>query len=84
MDIDEVENLKENDEEFRKSLNLSNIINNEELNENTSNVYNPPQFQLNCLLIIFRIKKSLKNWSIALKVVNNVLWLKINRKKTIM
>ena len=38
MDIDEVENLKENDEEFRKGLNLGNIINNEELNENASNV----------------------------------------------
>ena len=42
MDIDEVENLKENDEKFRKGLNLINIINNEELNENDSNVYNPP------------------------------------------
>ena len=41
MDIDEVENLKENDGEFRKGLNLGNIINNEELNENASNVYNP-------------------------------------------
>jgi len=26
MDIEEVENLKENDEEFRKGLNPSNII----------------------------------------------------------
>ncbi len=53
MDIDEVENLKENDEEFRKGLNLGNIINNEELNENASNVYNPPHFQSELLINYF-------------------------------
>ena len=80
MEIDEVENLKENDEEFRKGLNLSNIINHEELNENASNVYNPPQFQTELLINYFQNKKIFKKVSIALNVVNNVLWLKINRK----
>ena len=64
MDIDEVENLKENDEEFRKGLNLGNIINNEELIENASNVYNPPQFQTELLINYFQNKKIFK------KVVN--------------
>ena len=61
MDIDEVGNLKENDEEFRKALNFGNIIiNNEELNENTYNVYNPPQFQTELLINYFQNKKNFK------------------------
>jgi len=60
MDIEENENLKENDEEFRKGLNLGNIINNEDLNENASNVYNPPQFQTELLINFFQNKKILK------------------------
>ena len=59
MDIDEVENLKENDEEFRKGFNLSNIIKNKKLNENASNVYNPPQFQTELLINYFQNKKNL-------------------------
>ena len=64
MNVDEDQSLKENDEEFRNGLNLGNIINNEELNENASNVYNPPQFQTELLINYFQNKKIFK------KVVN--------------
>ena len=49
MNIDEVKNLKKDDEEFQKGLNLDNIINNEDLNKNPSNVNNPHQFQTDSL-----------------------------------
>ena len=67
MDFDEVGNLKENDEEFRKGLNSGNIINNEELNEHASNVYNPPQFQTELLIKYFQNKKIFKKVVICTK-----------------
>ena len=74
MYIDEVENLKQNDEEFRKGLNIGNIIKYESLNEMTLMGIILFISKLNCWSIIFRIKKSLKKWLIALNAVNNVLW----------
>ena len=41
MDIEENENLKDNDEEFRAGWRERNIINNDNLNENPPNIYNP-------------------------------------------
>ena len=79
MDIDEVENLKQNYEEFRKGLNLDNIINNEYLNENASNGYKPLLFQTELLSIIFRIKKSFKSWSIEPKCGKQCIKVKDNQ-----
>ena len=60
MDIEEIENLKDNDEEFRAGLKERNIINDDNLNENPPNAYNPSQSQTKLLINYFQDKKIFK------------------------
>ena len=60
MDFVENENLKDNDEEFRAGLGERNIMNNDNLNENPPNIYNPAQFQSELLINYFQDKKIFK------------------------
>ena len=60
MDIEEIENLKDNDEEFRAGLGERNIMNNDNLNENPPNIYNPAQYQSELLINYFQDKKIFK------------------------
>ena len=60
MEIEENENLEDNDKEFRDGLKDRNIINDDNLNENPPNAYNPSQFQTELLINYFQDKKIFK------------------------
>ena len=78
MDIEENENLKANDEEFRSGLRERNIMNNDNLNENPPNIYNPAQFQSELLINYFQDKKIFKKivicpkYGLQSKMVKNI------------
>ena len=62
MEIEENENLEDNDKEFRDGLKDRNIINDDNLNENPPNVYNPSLFQTELLINYFQDKKIFKKF----------------------
>ena len=61
MEIEEVENLIENDKDFKEGIDQVNInLNNDDINEIPPTIYNPVQFQTEILINYFQNKNIFK------------------------
>ena len=81
MEIEEEENLFENDKNFKEGINQGNInINNDELNEIPSNIYNPVQFQTEILINYFQNKNIFKKCVVCPKCGLQCKMVKDNQK----
>ena len=57
MEIEEVENLIENDKDFKEGIDQVNInLNNDDINEIPPTIYNPVKFQIEILINYFQNK----------------------------
>ena len=81
MEIEEVENLIENDKDFKEGIDQVNInLNNDDINEIPPTIYNPVQFQTEILINYFQNKNIFKKIVVCPKCGQQCKMVKDNQK----
>ena len=81
MEIEEVENLIENDKDFKEGIDQGNInLNNDDINEIPPTIYNPVQFQTEILINYFQNKNIFKKIVVCPKCGQQCKMVKDNQK----